>query len=187
MNTSQTAPRTRSPKTHQAILDAAASILMIDGYAGLTIERIAKISGVGKPTIYRWWPNKTAILIDLFNRETSYLQNIEDIGSTHKEVLVWFDRVWQSWKSPVNAEAFRSIIAESQADPRALKLFVENYVQPRRESLLGILRRAQQRGELQGRDLEAIVDYCGGFNWHHLLMHTRPTKKTIETVVDTIV
>lgn len=185
MATKTSPARPRNTATHQAILDAAAFILEQYGYKSLTIERIAKVSGAGKPTIYRWWPNKTAILIELFGRNTLYLETIGDTGSTRKEAQQWFARVWQTWDSPVNSEAFRSLIAEAQSDPESLALLNDNYIKPRRKSLLDILKRAQSRGELAGRNIEAIVDYCGGFNWQHLLLHTHPSQEAIDEVINT--
>ncbi len=182
-----TATSSRNTATHAAIIDAAAAILEEKGYAGLTIEGIAKRSGAGKPTIYRWWPNKIAILIELFDRETSRLLKIEDVGSTRKEVTGWFVILWEDWQTTVSGETYRSILAEIQSDPKALDFFNKSYIPHRRDILMDILRRAQDRGELAGRDLSVIVDYCCGFNWYYLLTHTVPTRKTIEEVVDTIV
>lgn len=178
--------RPRNSKTHRAIIDAAATILDEEGYAKLTIERIAKLSGAGKPTIYRWWPNKTAILIELFDRETAHLVTIEDMGSTKKELAAWFTNLWHVWETSISGETFRSILAEVQSDPKALSFFNESYIPHRRQRLLNILKRAQARGELEGRDPNVIVDYCWGFNWYHLLTHSVPTIREIEEIVATV-
>ena len=181
-----TTSSSRNPATHEAIINAAAEILREKGYAGLTIEGIAKRSGAGKPTIYRWWPNKIAILIELFDRETSRLLKIEDIGSTRQEVTEWFAILWEDWQTTVSGETYRSILAEVQSDPKALEFFNKSYIPHRRDILMDILKRAQDRGELTGRDLSVIVDYCCGFNWYYLLTHTVPTSKAIAEIVATI-
>jgi AcrR family transcriptional regulator len=186
MNKLPTTTSSRNPATHEAIINAAAEILREKGYAGLTIEGIAKRSGAGKPTIYRWWPNKIAILIELFDRETSRLLQISDIGSTRDEVTEWFTILWEDWQATVSGETYRSILAEVQSDPKALEFFNKSYIPHRRDILMDILKRSQSRGELPGRDLSVIVDYCCGFNWYYLLTHTVPTSKTIKEVVDTI-
>jgi len=179
-------PTSRNATTHEAIINAAAAILREKGYAGLTIEGIAKHSGAGKPTIYRWWPNKIAILIELFDRETSRLLQIDDVGSTAKEATAWFTILWDDWQATVSGETYRSILAEIQSDPKALEFFNTSYIPHRRDILMDILKRAQQRGELQGRDLSVIVDYCCGFNWYYLLTHTVPTKQAIQEIVASI-
>lgn len=54
----------RSDRSRRAILDAALALVGEVGYNKLTIEAIAARAGVGKQTIYRWWPSKAAVLLD---------------------------------------------------------------------------------------------------------------------------
>ena len=58
--------RPRSEASRQAILDATKRLLDTETVRDLSIERIAKEAGVGKTTIYRWWPSKAAVVIDAF-------------------------------------------------------------------------------------------------------------------------
>src|ERR687888_511632 len=67
MNTASTAQgvgRPRSMASCQAILETALRLTLQDGFASLTVERISKEARVGKPTIYRWWPSKGAIVLE---------------------------------------------------------------------------------------------------------------------------
>lgn len=56
----------RSQASRRAILTAAFDLAGEIGYAKLSIEAIAARAGVGKQTIYRWWPSKGAVLFDAF-------------------------------------------------------------------------------------------------------------------------
>lgn len=56
----------RSERSRRAIFDAALTLVGEVGYDKLTIEGIASRAGVGKQTIYRWWPSKAAVLLDAF-------------------------------------------------------------------------------------------------------------------------
>jgi len=187
--TSKKLSRPRSVATHEAILSAAATLLESKGHARLTIEGIARLSGAGKPTIYKWWPNKTAILMELFDREASMLLAIEGVNSAEsveQEIIAWFTALWKAWQTTVSGAAFRSILAEVQFDPQALQFFNKTYIPNRRRHLLAILHKAQARGEIQGRDLNVIVDYCCGFNWYHLLTHSVPSAKNIREIARTV-
>src|SRR6201987_607453 len=61
-------PRTgnrRDPLLQQAIIDAATEVLAKEGATRFTIEAVAKMAGCGKPTIYRWWPSRPALLLEV--------------------------------------------------------------------------------------------------------------------------
>ena len=56
----------RSEASRSAILEATIELLNETTVQKLSIEAIAKRAGVGKTTIYRWWPSKAAVVIDAF-------------------------------------------------------------------------------------------------------------------------
>ena len=57
----------RNPESAEAILEAAEAVLLESGYAGFSIEAVARKARAGKPTIYRWWPSKAALLLDVYH------------------------------------------------------------------------------------------------------------------------
>ena len=50
--------RPRDPSADRAILQAALKLLTDQGYAGMSVERVASEAGVGKTTIYRRYASK---------------------------------------------------------------------------------------------------------------------------------
>lgn len=60
--------RPRDPHCDAAILEAARSVVARRGFTGATMEEIAKSAGVGKDTLYRRWPSKTPLVIELLDR-----------------------------------------------------------------------------------------------------------------------
>src|SRR6266852_1016672 len=58
--------RPRSEQARLAILRTALKLLGKNGFSDLTIEDVAGHAGVGKATVYRWWPNKAALIADAF-------------------------------------------------------------------------------------------------------------------------
>ncbi|MEE6178237.1 TetR/AcrR family transcriptional regulator [Mycobacterium sp. 050134] len=58
-------PRRRSEKSRTAIVAATRELLLERGFDGLAIEAVAARAGVGKQTIYRWWPSRPALVADV--------------------------------------------------------------------------------------------------------------------------
>jgi AcrR family transcriptional regulator len=54
----------RSEAARTAVLAATSSLIERLGYERVTIEGIASEAGVGKQTIYRWWPSKSAVVAE---------------------------------------------------------------------------------------------------------------------------
>jgi len=57
----------RSTRKHRDILAAAARLVDRNGYAAASIEGIASEAEVGKQTIYRWWPSKAALYVEVYS------------------------------------------------------------------------------------------------------------------------
>ena len=73
--------RPRSEEARQAILRTTLKLLAEKGFSDLTIEDIAEHAAVGKATVYRWWPNKGALIADAFAGSTTRNLRFPDTGS----------------------------------------------------------------------------------------------------------
>jgi len=58
-------PRSEAAVSHAAIMDAVYGLLKEKPARDLTMDAVAKRAGVGKPTLYKWWPSKAAHIIAL--------------------------------------------------------------------------------------------------------------------------
>ncbi|SEH89216.1 DNA-binding transcriptional regulator, AcrR family [Mycolicibacterium rutilum] len=65
MVTEAKTPRRRSERSRTAIVTATRELLLQRGFDGLSIEAVAARAGVGKQTIYRWWPSRPALVADV--------------------------------------------------------------------------------------------------------------------------
>src|SRR6202034_4718064 len=92
----QSAPKLGRPRDEAArvaILKAANAILEKEGIAGFTIEAVAARAGVGKATIYRWWPSKGALAVAGFLAETAPKIAYPNSGSARADLISQLRRV----------------------------------------------------------------------------------------------
>src|SRR5262249_49741082 len=91
--------RRRSQQSHQAILAATLALLGDGGYRAATIEGIAARAGVGKQTIYRWWPSRAALVMEAYEQRVVGRELKPDTGSLREDVcllLVHIGRVFET-------------------------------------------------------------------------------------------
>ncbi|WP_100813846.1 TetR/AcrR family transcriptional regulator [Microbacterium lacus] len=103
----------RSEAARLAILDAAAGLLAERGYDHLTMEGIAARAGVGKQTIYRWWPSKGAVVAECL-LEGKLLDGrllLPDTGDIRRDLTVWLGEVFALLESAQGETILRSLIA----------------------------------------------------------------------------
>src|SRR5690625_1233956 len=143
----------RSEESRQAILQATMKLLA-DGEDGglsvqqLSIERIAREAGVSKTTIYRWWPNKAAVVIDTFleNHILATPEREDPPGiDALREHLISLAALYTGHEGRLMAQ----LIAESQYDARTLEEFKDHFWRPRREVTNRIIQRAMDEGSLR--------------------------------------
>ncbi|MBS7545388.1 TetR/AcrR family transcriptional regulator [Ancylobacter oerskovii] len=169
----------RSKAASEAILDAAEALLAERGYAGFSIEQVAKRAGAGKPTIYRWWNSKAALLLDIYARQKLALAE-DATGTLEGDLTAMIRTISRFWRETPAGGAFRSIIAEAQSDPAALDA-LRAFLAERRHHLALVFERAHQRGELDPAvDLDTTVDIVGGYVWARLL--TGRMEDDVETI-----
>jgi AcrR family transcriptional regulator len=83
-------PRRRSEKSRVAILAATRELLTERGFDGLTIEAVAARAGVGKQTIYRWWPSRPALVADtLLEDADTILRPVAHTDDVAADVARW--------------------------------------------------------------------------------------------------
>jgi AcrR family transcriptional regulator len=168
------AGRPRDDGARNAILKAANAILEENGIAGFSIEAVAARAGVGKTTIYRWWPSKGALAIAGFLAEIGPKIFYPDSGSAVADLTDQLKRVAAVYGGSAG-RVLAAIIAEGQRDPNTIQAFIEGYAKPRREEAKIILRAGIDRGELRpDLDLEIALDALYGPIYYRMLVPLGP-------------
>jgi AcrR family transcriptional regulator len=158
----------RSPETEEAILVAAEAIIAEGGIVGFSIEAVAKRARAGKPTIYKWWSGKIALLLDVYHRQKPASVHMET-GTVEGDVLAFLTGIFVHWGDTGAGEVFRFIIAEAQRDLAAAASLTD-YSAERRLQAEEIFARGITRGELAaGVDVGLCADMLTGFIWQRLL------------------
>jgi AcrR family transcriptional regulator len=148
--------RTRSTQARDAVLAAGFEVLVADGVGGFTIDEVVARSGVAKSTIYRWWPNRQALLLDVIHEQLVPAAT-PNTGDVRADLLTYFAGYLAA---PVDTPASRllpELCSAAQRDPDLAELR-DTLVIEKRQPVLTILELARARGELPpDADLEVIA------------------------------
>jgi AcrR family transcriptional regulator len=166
------AGRPRSDEARQAILSAALAELGERGYAGVTVEGIAARAGVGKQTIYRWWPSKAEVVLEAARVEASARIKVPDRGSLGADLRAFLTATFrQRDQQPVVV----GLMAQALLDAEFAEKFREQFLFRRRAALRAVFDRGRERGELPaGVDVELLIDVVFGVLWYRLLIGHAP-------------
>jgi AcrR family transcriptional regulator len=162
--------RPRSEEARQAILVAALEIAAESGYAALTIEGIAARAGVGKQTIYRWWPTKADVLLEAGAAKADLRVPLDDRGSYAADLRAFLTASYRMANDRALANLLRALMAEAQLDAAFGERFRVAFLQRRRNALAVIVDRARERGDLPPHPAPAVVaDLVFGTIWYRVL------------------
>ncbi len=166
--------RPRCEVAKQAILDAVWRLLGQMPLKSLSIEAIAREAGVGKATIYRWWPSKAAVAMDAFLH--NYIPSISI--STRGGALQCLERQMTAVAKAYTGDVARvaaDLIAEGQSDPAVLKIFNEQFVQPRRALAKLVIESGIAAGEIEPTiNPDVALDIVFGPIYFRLLVRHAP-------------
>ncbi|WP_040802630.1 TetR/AcrR family transcriptional regulator [Nocardia concava] len=179
--------RRRNEASRQAILDASLRLLGGSAGAPVTIDAIAKEAGVGKQTVYRWWPSKGAVLLDALTERSALQVPTPDSGSVRADLLAVVESTFRGAQSDSTAPALRTLVREAAHDPHLAEL-LRTFTAQRREAVRAVLARGQQRGELRAdADLELLVDQFYGVFWYRFILgHAPLDDRVAERLTDSI-
>ena len=175
--------RPRSERAKRAILEAAGELLDHNGFAGVTVEAIAVRAGVSKATIYRWWPNKAAVITDSFLELTAPEIDFVETGSVREDLRLQMRSLIRVFVGK-SGQTIAALVAEGQSDPEVADAFRSRWISARREETDLVLRRGVARGELcDGLDLEAVMDALYGPIYYRLLVGHLPLEEGFADVL----
>jgi AcrR family transcriptional regulator len=148
--------RRRGATLEQAILRAAMDELAESGYAGLTMDRVARRAGTNKNAIYRRWPNRAALGVAAYHQFAVANTQIPDTGELRGDALELMRRANSTWSSPAGG-ILRALLAGARDDPQLLAQIQERSTDAGSAAWLTILARAVSRDEARPEALHPRV------------------------------
>jgi AcrR family transcriptional regulator len=166
--------RPRSESIRVAILRTTLKLLGENGFSDLTIADVAARAGVGKATVYRWWPDKAALIADAFSRSATPELHFPDTGSVDTDMSQQMRQLIKIFRSP-RGRIVSAILGGGQSDQGLITAFRERFLKPRRQEAYATLRRGILRGELRHDiDMDLLLDSLyGPIYMRFLLRHDR--------------
>jgi len=166
--------RRRNDAAQAAILDATFRLLSGAGTEAVTIDAIAAEAGVGRQTIYRWWPSKGAVVADALAQHAQAVVPARDTGSFAGDLAAFFTDSFAGLENEVLADRLRQIVAEAQRDEHVARVLAD-FTAVRRAALRSLLERGRAAGDLAAdADLGILVDMAYGVLYYRLLVRHAP-------------
>jgi AcrR family transcriptional regulator len=177
--------RPRSEQARLSILASTLKLLEKKGFSELNIEAVAADAGVGKTTVYRWWPDKAALIADAFASSTKQKLHFPDTGSVCTDMSQQMRQLVKIFRSR-RGRIVAAILGGGQSDPKLIRAFRGRFLWPRRREAYATLRRGILRGELRKDvDLDLLLDSLyGPIYMRFLIRHDKLTPDFVDRLCE---
>jgi AcrR family transcriptional regulator len=163
--------RPRNAAADQAILDATRRLLVQQGYDGMSMEAVASAAGVGKPTIYRRYPNKRELVIAAVSCLAESMPPPPNTRDVRADLLRYLESAFGVFQSGLGFATLGALLVKERDDPELLALFRSNVVLPRMQVLVELLHRGIRDHQVR-RDAPvdiAVQMLAGAMFAHHVV------------------
>jgi len=186
------AGRPRNARSHKAIIDATIKLLGSSGYVDFSIERVAKEAGVGKQTIYRWWPTRAELVLEVWrDRLLPPLAPYDGSVSLRQYLESSLLAFGQLISRTDCRQAAICVLAEAHRDPALYRRMEEAVYAPRIQLIADAFRRAQEQDTFPADiNVDLLIDTLYGAVWYKVLLRfetvTRPyIKNLVKQILET--
>ncbi len=183
--------KTTSPKRGeariQAILEATIELLAEVGYDRMSMDMVASRAKASKATIYRHWPDKTALVLEALKRRGGLVPNLPDTGSLRGD-LELYARESAAAAAGVAGSLVVGLLAVASHDPHLGALLSQQFHYEQLPAITALVERARERGEVSpGVDPLLVSEVLPGTLIMHLLVLGLPADEPfIHRLVDDV-
>jgi AcrR family transcriptional regulator len=178
-------PKTQSAQSHAVIMDAVYAVLQEKSARDMTMEEVARRAGVGKQTLYKWWPTKAALVMSMFSERMERYPDAVEGSNAETNLKQHLRRFITAFNGPLG-RIIADLIAEGQSEHAVLQEFYEQHVRSRRADTVAALELGKASGELRpDANAEIVVDALFGAIYYRLLFRSAPlTDQYADDLVD---
>lgn len=157
------------------VLHAVGKVLLTEGMGDLTFERVARLSGVSKTTLYKWWPSKGALALDGYFHAVQERLAFPDTGDIRADLTSQLRAFARVMTATPGGKVLTELIGHAQTDEELSTAFRALYSSERRRLAGERLRRAQEQRQIRPDvDVQVVVDQLWGAVYNRLLVPDEP-------------
>jgi AcrR family transcriptional regulator len=164
--------RPRCEESRSRILEAGLELLEQSSFAEITADAIAERAGASKATIYRWWPNKDAVLIEALRETVAQELPFPDTDDLREDIRLQLQN-FITLLTGRRARILTAFVAAAQSDPQVAETFQRVWREPRRAASKAVLERHRGKQMREDADLEMVLDALYGPLYYRLLTGNR--------------
>jgi AcrR family transcriptional regulator len=181
--------RPRDPEVDRAILEATIELLAEEGFGGLSIEAVAARAGVGKTTVYRRWPSKIPLVVDVLTHLKSPLAApIPEDMDTRNALVRFLSEIVRAHGNQPTDRILAGLVGAMSQDPELAEAVRAGLVSSRRVVVCGLIERGIARAEIRPDvDVEVVADLLGGPILMRTLITGRPVTRRLAREIVTLV
>jgi AcrR family transcriptional regulator len=187
-----TRQRRRGSQLEADIREAVLAELAEAGYQGLSMQGVARRAGTGKAPLYRRWPGKDQMLIDvLAHQPPGRDESPADTGQLRGDLIQILAQMAAAMAQPTGRALYALIVEMAlhrDRHPRAAEAIIETLLEPRLDAVTAALRRAAKRGEIRPAVITGLLAQTGPALVIHQQMHygSPPSETEITEIVDRV-
>lgn len=184
--------RRRGGELEAEIREAVFAELAETGYRGLSMQGVARRAGTGKAPLYRRWPDKEQMLIDVLAHQPPGRDEAPvDTGQLRGDLIQILAQMASALAKPVGRSLYAltvEMVLQRESHPRAAEAIIETLLEPRLDAITAALRRAAKRGEIRPGAVTGLLAQAGPALVINQQLHygSPPSEAEVTEIVDRV-
>ena len=178
-------PKGGSDAIVRAVLEATLRQLGDRGFAGVSVDEVARAAGVNKTSVYRRWPSRSALVLAALQTLRDHEPPPPQTGSLRENLIAMLSAKVALVSSRSGRKILRAMIAfeDEEVARLARTLRKQRYRVP-----IAVIERAILRGELSpGTDPSLLAEVLLAPIYYRIIVLNQPVSHPyIERVVDQV-